>query len=86
MEEKVVPRLSHQYDNGTAWKERMGNYKNRNGRLWIILSVSRRPNAKELEDWLLKNATLVWRKLEVRYDYTVRGIEIFLVSGSPNPN
>ena len=29
----------------------------------------------------MKNASLVWRKFEKRYDYTVRGYEIFLVNG-----
>jgi uncharacterized membrane protein len=66
------------YDNAVDWKRALQPYKEGGRRLWILLPVRRHPLAEGLESWLLCNASLVWRKNELRYDYSVMGYEIFL--------
>ena len=65
------------------WRKRLDPYKSADSRTWILLQARRRPLAKGLEDWLLQNAVLVWRKFSLRYDDEVRGYEIFLVNDTP---
>ena len=68
---------------GGPWRKRLDPYKDADGRTWVLLRARRAPLAKGLEDWLLQNAVLVWRKFSVRYDDEVRGYEIFLVNDTP---
>lgn len=75
----TVASLGYPYDNNVNWKQKLNSYRDVKGRTWIILPIRRKPLAKDLEDWLIKNAKLMWRKYAVRYDYTVEGYQIFLV-------
>ena len=47
---------------------------------WIIVNSGRKPLARDLETWLGKHASLVWRRSETRFDYLVRGYEIYRVN------
>lgn len=67
------------YDNEVPWREKLKAYEGGDGRVWIILPVRRQPLAEGLEAWLMDNARLVWRRTEVRYDYSVMGYQIFVV-------
>jgi hypothetical protein len=66
----------------TRWKDQLQATLDVRHRTWIILDAYRKPLGKALEKWLTKHAQLVWRKSQKRYDYTVRGYQIFLVNGS----
>ena len=78
----IEPRLGLPRNNKVAWTQVLEPYQDGKQRVWIILRAWRKPLAKEFESWLLSNSSLVWRKYEKRYDYTVKGYEIFLVRGS----
>jgi len=69
----------HPYDNAVSWAQELQTYNDSDQRTWIILPVRRTPLAEGLENWLLENTRLVWRKNEKRYDYSVIGYQIFLV-------
>jgi 4-amino-4-deoxy-L-arabinose transferase-like glycosyltransferase len=50
------------------------------GRLWIAFKVTRDDVAPDTRKWLRQNnAIFVWRKVPLRFDSEVRGVEIFLV-------
>jgi hypothetical protein len=50
------------------------------GRLWIVFKVTRDDVAPDTRKWLRQNnANFVWRKVALRFDSEVRGVEIFLV-------
>lgn len=74
-----IDSFDYAYDNNVNWKKKLNAYKDVKGHVWIILPIRRHPLAKDLEAWLIKNATLMWRKSAVRYDYTVEGYQIFRV-------
>ncbi len=69
------------YDNDIPWEEVLQPYKDDRHRLWIILPIRRQSLAKNLENWLICNAALVWRKSEKRYDYTVKGYQVWRTNG-----
>jgi hypothetical protein len=48
-----------------------------------VVNTGRKPLARDLETWLGERGALVWRRSEKRYDYIVRGYEIFLVDLAP---
>jgi uncharacterized membrane protein len=75
-------KLGYPLSNNVEWGQKLKPYKGGKGRVWFILDVYRKPLAKGLEAWLMENASLIWRKFEKRYDYNVRGIEIWLIEGS----
>lgn len=77
----VEEDLGHTQDNQNDWNEVLDPYKDGTGRVWIVLRNARAPLARGLEQWLLKNATLVWRKSAVRYDADAQSYEVFLVDG-----
>jgi hypothetical protein len=60
-------------------------------RAWVIVDNGRKPLARDLQRWLGEHGALVWRRSEKRYDYIVRGYEIYLVDlprgtgTAPNP-
>jgi hypothetical protein len=66
----------------TRWKGQLQATLDARHRTWIILDAYRKPLGVALEEWLMKHARLVWRKSQKRYDYTVKGYQIFLVNGS----
>lgn len=66
---------------GAVDKQTLKNYEDEQQRMWIILNTRRRPLAKNFEAWLMSNASLVWRKLETRYDGHIHGYEIWLMNG-----
>ena len=50
------------------------------GRLWVVFKVTRDDVAPDVHKWLRRNgANIVWRKVPLRFDSEVRGVEIFLV-------
>ncbi len=76
----MEPHFSLPHTKKGGWEQALKPYQDGKRRVWIILRAWRRPLAKDFEAWLLRNSSLVWRKYEKRYDYTVKGYEIFLVS------
>lgn len=53
------------------------------GRLWVTFKVTRDDVAPDTRRWLRQNnAIFVWRKVPLRFDSEVRGVEIFLVCAS----
>jgi len=67
------------HDNSVRWSETMNRLQQSDGRTWIVLPISRKLPAMGLNKWLLTNARLVRRDTAVRFDYTHRGYEVFLV-------
>ena len=61
------------------WAEKMDAGLGSHERVWVVVEKYRKPLPRSLESWLTKNGTLVWRRFEQRFDYTIRGYEIFLV-------
>ena len=61
------------------WPDKMVAGIGSHERVWVAVEKYRKPLPKGLENWLTKNGMLVWRRFEERFDYTVRGYEIFLV-------
>jgi hypothetical protein len=50
------------------------------GRLWVVFKVTRDDVAPDVRNWLRQNsANFVWRKVPLRVDSEVRGVEIFLL-------
>ena len=50
------------------------------GRLWVVLKVTRDDVAPDARKWLRENnAIFVWRRVPLRFDSEVGGVEIFLV-------
>lgn len=78
----IEPKIGDQHFMHTGWQEALKPYEEGIGRVWIVLKAERKPLAKGLEHWLLRNARLVWRKFETRFDYEIRGMEIFLVDAA----
>jgi 4-amino-4-deoxy-L-arabinose transferase-like glycosyltransferase len=78
----MARRPGNPYDNGKAWAQVLQPYVVGAGRLWIVLPATRNPLANGLEGWLRANASLAWRKYEKRYDYTVKGYQIFVAGTS----
>lgn len=62
-----------------AWKKGLVPVTEKGGRTWIIVDTYRTaPVRRDLEAWLMENASLKWRKKETRFDYTQRGYEVWL--------
>ena len=69
------------------WQKILAQYEHKRQRVWIVFPMYRnKPLAKELSTWLAKHAHLVWRKQSKRYDYSIRGYEIFLANGDFSGN
>jgi hypothetical protein len=63
------------------WEEGLVPVAKERGRTWIIVDTYRTaPLRRDLEAWLMENASLKWRKEETRFDYTQRGYEVWLES------
>lgn len=63
----------------SVWEERLIPVAKKRGRTWIIVDTYRTaPLRRDLESWLMENASLKWRKKETRFDYTQRGYEVWL--------
>jgi len=61
------------------WRKGLIPVAKREGRAWIIVDTYRTaPLRKDLENWLMENASLKWRKKETRFDYTQRGYEVWV--------
>lgn len=52
-------------------------------RAWVVVDAGRKPLARDLETWFGEHGALVWRRSEKRYDYLVRGYEIYRVDLAP---
>lgn len=72
----------HPHFNTVDWQQTMQNYEDDQQRMWIMVDTRRRPLAKGLENWLMNNASLVWRRLSTRYDQDIQGYEIWLMNGN----
>ncbi len=68
------------YRDDVAWARIMDGFLRDSERLWIVLPVTRRLLADELETWLRANGRLYWRAYTRRFDYVMNGFEIFLVT------
>lgn len=62
------------------WEKTLNVYLDQPGRIWVVLPMSRRPLAANLEHWLLAHGNLVRRDYGRRLDYTMNGYQIFLVT------
>lgn len=63
--------------------ERIGTAVAGHERAWVVVDAGRKPLARDLEKWFGEHGSLVWRRSETRYDYIVRGYEIFLINLAP---
>lgn len=62
-----------------GWRGGLVPVAKKRGRTWIIVDTYRTASLREdLEAWLMENASLKWRKKEMRFDYTQRGYEVWL--------
>jgi len=62
-----------------AWKGGLVPVVEKEGRTWVIVDTYRTASLRrDLEAWLMENASLKWRKKETRFDYTQRGYEVWL--------
>ncbi len=77
-------RPGYLYSNRENWHEYLDKYKNDEFKTWILLPVKNKKLNGHFQKWLFNNAKLVWRSRSKRFDYTLRGYEIFLVSSSVN--
>jgi hypothetical protein len=65
----------------SVWEKGLVPVAEKEGRTWIIVDTYRTaPLRRDLEAWLMENASLQWRKEERRFDYTQRGYEVWLES------
>lgn len=69
------------FDGSLDWQVIMDSAAADAGRLWVVVPAGRLSYARGFSDWLGENAQLVWRAYESRYDYTVRGLEIYRTTG-----
>lgn len=76
----LLPFISFSRDNSIDWKNELQSLLDTKDRTWIVISSKRKPLSPHLEQWLICNAQLVWRKHAVRLDYEVNGFQVFLVS------
>jgi len=61
------------------WDDELVPIAEKEGRTWVIIDTYRTaPLRRDLEAWLMENASLKWRKEETRFDYTQRGYEVWL--------
>jgi hypothetical protein len=70
--------------NGEAkkWDNVLKNLKDQKQRAWILLDTYRNtPLSPDFEHWLRENASMIWRKYEKRYDYTMMGFELYMING-----
>ena len=74
------PHIGHPLDNGEDWRRALKPYEDPRARVWFVLPAYRQPLATELEAWLMRNARLVWRRYQRRWDYTVMGYLVFLAN------
>ena len=65
-------------DAGVDWEAGLRGLEHESGCVWIVVPVRRQRLAKELENWLFRNASLVWRHHSTRFDYKVEGYEVFV--------
>ena len=75
----LLPFISFERDSTIQWHKVLKPLLGTDRRTWIILSSKRQSLASKLENWLLCNSKLVWRKHAVRLDGEVDGYQIFLV-------
>lgn len=73
----LLPFVSDEFDHRIDWASVLDPQLEMPGRLRILVRVRRAPLAPDLERWLFENASLVWRRLAERYDYTVEGYAIY---------
>jgi hypothetical protein len=65
-----------------AWKGGLVPVVEEDGRTWIVVKTYRTsPLRRDMESWLMGNASLKWRKEEFRFDYTQRGYEVWVEGG-----
>jgi hypothetical protein len=74
------PVIGDPLDDSIEWKHLMRRFEYEQQCVWIILPIRRQALARELETWVLGNASLVWRQSSKRFDYKIEGYQLF-VSG-----
>jgi hypothetical protein len=67
------------YDGSVNWEKAFAALQVDGTRMWIVVPVSRKLPAPRLNRWLMENGRLAWRDTAVRFDYTHRGYEVFLI-------
>lgn len=72
----------HAVASKAVWRKKVVPISKNKGKTWIIVDTYRTaPLPGDLEAWLMEHASLQWRKKEVRFDYTQRGYEVWVVDG-----
>jgi mannosyltransferase len=70
--------LGNPYTHARPWPR--VDFAPSDGRLWVVFKVTRDDVAPDTRKWLRQNnANFVWRKVPLRFDSEVRGVEIFLL-------
>jgi hypothetical protein len=70
--------LGSPYNHSKPWPR--VDFAPSDGRLWVVFKVTRDDVAPDVRRWLRQNsASFVWRKVPLRFDSEVRGVEIFLI-------
>jgi 4-amino-4-deoxy-L-arabinose transferase-like glycosyltransferase len=70
--------LGNPYNHSRPWPR--VDFAPSEGRLWVVFKVTRDDLAPDVRKWLRQNsANFVWRKVPLRFDSEVRGVEIFLL-------
>jgi len=75
-------RPGYLYSKKADWSGFLQNYQNKKFNTWVLLPVTNKQLNKNFENWLFSNSRLVWRSNSLRFDYTIRGYEIYLVNSS----
>ena len=75
---KTAPFMGDIFDQSIDWQRELNEKLPKNNRVWILVPISRRTIAFGLEQWLMNNTNLVWRKFSKRYDYSIEGFELYL--------
>jgi hypothetical protein len=66
----------------SVWRGGLEPLEGASQQAWVLVDTYRGSRMRrDLEAWLMEHASLVWRKDERRFDYSMKGYEVWLVNG-----
>lgn len=81
---EVRTNVPYPYNEFARWPERLAEYECPDTRLWVLVPIRRAPLASPLRKWLFESASLKYRTVAKRFDYSVFGFELYLVPRCSN--
>jgi len=64
------------------WKRLKKEFDNTEYNVWIVNHYWRKPFSKSFKTWTTEKGSLVWANISDRYDYPIRGFQVYLLNSN----